>query len=114
MVSDNTAKYSSPKGDFAVMSETPYVERDERQWLTRGSFYLKPLEDHQVDCTNLTASGFPFCRAGIHVRAKRYINRNGTINYENDMIAKFEAENPGIKVEVQRMSMDDYNQTIQK
>lgn len=45
-----------------------------------------------------------------------YMNHTGeerTINYENDMIAKFEAENPGIKVEVQRMSMDDYTQTIQ-
>lgn len=45
-----------------------------------------------------------------------YMNHTGeerTINYENDMIAKFEAANPGVKVEVQRMSMDDYTQTIQ-
>lgn len=81
------------EGDFAVMSETPYVERDERQWLTRGSFYLKPLEDHQVDCTNLTASGFPFCRAGIHVRAKRYINRNGLLK-----LGKIEADCALVKI----------------
>lgn len=45
-----------------------------------------------------------------------YMNHTGeerTINYENEMILKFEEANPGIKVEVQRMSMDDYTQTIQ-
>lgn len=58
-----------------------------------GSFYLKPLEDHQVDCTNLTASGFPFCRVGIHVRAKRYINSNGLLK-----LGKIEADCALVKI----------------
>lgn len=45
-----------------------------------------------------------------------FMNHTGeekTKKYEDDLIAEFEAANPDIKVEVQRMSMDDYTQTIQ-
>lgn len=45
-----------------------------------------------------------------------FMNHTGEENtkkYEDDLIAEFEAANPDIKVEVQRMSMDDYTQTIQ-
>ena len=45
-----------------------------------------------------------------------FMNHTGedrTITYEDELIAAFEEENPDIKIEVQRMSMDDYTQTIQ-
>ena len=45
-----------------------------------------------------------------------FMNHTGeeaTVDYENSMIEMFEKENPDIKVEVQRMSMDDYTTTIQ-
>lgn len=45
-----------------------------------------------------------------------FMNHTGeerTIAYEDELIAAFEEENPDIKIEVQRMSMDDYTQTIQ-
>ena len=45
-----------------------------------------------------------------------FMNHTGeekTKKYEDDLIAEFEEANPDIKVEVQRMSMDDYTQTIQ-
>lgn len=45
-----------------------------------------------------------------------YMNHTGeekTIAYEDKLIAEFEEKNPDINVEVQRMSMDDYTQTIQ-
>lgn len=45
-----------------------------------------------------------------------FMNHTGeekTKKYEDDLIAEFEEANPEIKVEVQRMSMDDYTQTIQ-
>lgn len=45
-----------------------------------------------------------------------YLNHTGeekTIAYEDSLIEEFMQENPNIKVEVQRMSMDDYTQTIQ-
>lgn len=45
-----------------------------------------------------------------------YLNHTGeekTIAYEDELISVFEEANPGIDVEVQRMSMDDYTQTIQ-
>lgn len=45
-----------------------------------------------------------------------FMNHTGeekTKKYEDDLIAAFEEANPDIKVEVQRMSMDDYTQTIQ-
>lgn len=73
----------------------------------------------------LTAAAFAGCgnsSKGTAAEAEKktvtltYMNHTGeerTINYENDMIAKFEEANPGVKVEVQRMSMDDYTQTIQ-
>lgn len=46
----------------------------------------------------------------------QFMNHTGedrTIKYEDELIAEFEAANPDIKIEVQRMSMDDYTQTIQ-
>lgn len=45
-----------------------------------------------------------------------YLNHTGeekTIAYEDGLIEEFMKENPEIEVEVQRMSMDDYTQTIQ-
>lgn len=45
-----------------------------------------------------------------------FMNHTGeekTKAYEDELIAEFEDANPDIKVEVQRMSMDDYTQTIQ-
>lgn len=45
-----------------------------------------------------------------------YLNHTGeekTIAYEDSLIEEFMQENPNIKIEVQRMSMDDYTQTIQ-
>lgn len=46
----------------------------------------------------------------------QFMNHTGeekTIAYEDALIAEFEEANPDITVEVQRMSMDDYTQTIQ-
>lgn len=45
-----------------------------------------------------------------------FMNHTGeerTIAYEDELIAEFEKQNPDIDIEVQRMSMDDYTQTIQ-
>ena len=45
-----------------------------------------------------------------------FMNHTGeekTIAYEDALIEEFEAANPDIQVEVQRMSMDNYTQTIQ-
>lgn len=45
-----------------------------------------------------------------------FMNHTGeerTIAYEDELIEAFEKENPDINIEVQRMSMDDYTQTIQ-
>lgn len=45
-----------------------------------------------------------------------FMNHTGesrSINYEDSLIEEFEEANPDINVEVQRMSMDDYTQTIQ-
>lgn len=36
-----------------------------------------------------------------------------TINWEDEVIAQFEADHPDINVEIQRMSYDDYMQTLQ-
>lgn len=45
-----------------------------------------------------------------------FMNHTGeerTIAYEDELIDEFEKANPDIDIEVQRMSMDDYTQTIQ-
>lgn len=42
-----------------------------------------------------------------------HTSESRSISYEDSLIEEFEKENPDIDVEVQRMSMDDYTQTIQ-
>ncbi len=45
-----------------------------------------------------------------------FMNHTGedkTVKYENQLIEEFEEKHPNVKIEVQRMSMDDYNQSIQ-
>ena len=68
------------EGDFLVKNELPYRDKDKRQLLSAGEFYLEPLqEEEEIDCRDLVTAGFPFCRAGIYVRAKRYIGRDGML-----------------------------------
>lgn len=65
-------------------------------------------------CGGASASGDSAAdSAGTTLQFMNHTGEEKTIAYEDALIAQFEEANPDIKVEVQRMSMDDYTQTIQ-
>ncbi|WP_373229289.1 hypothetical protein [Cohnella sp.] len=59
------------QGGFAVKSLSPYVLRDERQWMTKGPFVLLTTMPERLDGTDLISSGFPY--AGLPVRAAKTV-----------------------------------------
>ena len=72
------------EGHFLVKNMQPYREKDGRQLFTEGEFYLESMpEPAAVDCRYLIEAGFPFCREGVSVHAKRYIGEGGALKLGN-------------------------------
>lgn len=66
------------EGMFLVKNELPYVSADRRQWWAEDRFYLAPMQG-DIDCTDLSSAGFPFCRNGVEVTALRYADGQGQL-----------------------------------
>lgn len=53
------------RGSFLVGSRSGYQSKDERQWETKGPFFLSPIQ--KPDVLNFISSGFPFSGEAIQV-----------------------------------------------
>ncbi|MFS0726796.1 hypothetical protein [Paenibacillus sp. 1P07SE] len=58
------------RGQFSVMSMSPYREKDATQWQTEGAFRLTRVQT--PDCADLVASGWPF--SGEPVQVSKELN----------------------------------------
>ena len=68
------------EGNFLVKNSEAYEEMDHRQLRSTGSFYLEAMENRNaIDCNDLITSGFPFCRSGAILSARRYISPQGKL-----------------------------------
>ena len=68
------------EGSFLVKNSGPYEEIDHRQLRSTGFFYLEaPDHTDDVNCRDLITAGFPFCRSGACLSARRYIDPQGRL-----------------------------------
>lgn len=66
------------EGDFLVKSGSGYRDKDGRQLITDGDFYLCDGLD-EIDCRDLIAAGYPFCESFLKIRAVLPVSENGKL-----------------------------------
>ena len=66
------------EGNFLVKSKKDYQEKDSRQLITDGDFYICDAL-HDVDCKDLITAGYPFCESFVQTRAILPVSENGKL-----------------------------------
>lgn len=72
------------RGNFAVKSKSPLVEKDDHQWMLEGAFELSPMS-LEINAANLIASGFPYASSPITVKKTVFLDgsEKGTLQLTN-------------------------------
>lgn len=72
------------EGNFLVKSKKDYQEKDSRQLITDGDFYICDAL-HDVDCKDLITAGYPFCESFVQTRAILPVSENGKLELSSIM-----------------------------
>ena len=66
------------EGSFLVKCSSPYTEKDYRQMVTEGGFYLEEIGG-DISCHDLLTAGFPFCGSAVTVECMAAAGEDGRI-----------------------------------